>query len=211
MEVLSLAHLAFFVPAAVLVAATPGANNMLSLVNGIRAGAGRTMLSLFGRMAAFALLLAGVSLGLGTLFETSALIFGVVKWAGVAYLAWMAIGMIRRGSLGLAEAQQAAPRSTARMARHEFLVAIGNPKAILLFTAFLPQFVLSGADFAAQLWALGLVYLTIEFTVASLYAATGARMGRIVTTPGREILAARISGVILLAMAGLLATARRSS
>jgi len=40
MQVLSLAHLAFFVPAAILVAATPGANNLLSLVNGIRSGAG---------------------------------------------------------------------------------------------------------------------------------------------------------------------------
>lgn len=211
MQVLSLAHLAFFVPAAILVAATPGANNLLSLVNGIRSGAGRTMLSLFGRMAAFLLLLGGVSLGLGTLFETSALIFGAVKWAGVAYLAWMGIAMIRRGSLGLAEAQAVGARSAARMARHEFLVAIGNPKAILLFTAFLPQFVLPGAEFASQLWALGLVYLSIEFTVASLYAATGARMGRVVTTPARESWVARVSGGVLLAMAGLLATARRGS
>lgn len=209
MEVLSLAHLAFFVPAAALVAATPGANNMLSLVNGIRSGAVATMLSLFGRMAAFLLLLGGVSLGLGTLFETSALVFSAVKWAGVAYLAWMGVAMIRRGSLGLAQAKAVGARSAGRMARHEFLVAISNPKAVLLFTAFLPQFVLPEAGFSAQLWGLGLIYLAIEFTVASLYAATGARMGRVVTTPSRETWVARASGAVLLAMAGLLATARR--
>lgn len=88
---MTLGQLTPFLLAAALVAALPGANNLLSLARGIRAGFWRTVASLTGRFTMFALSIAAAAVGRGALLEASAAAFAVVKWVGVADLAWLGV------------------------------------------------------------------------------------------------------------------------
>jgi len=88
-----------FLPAAILVAASPGAGNFLALTNGLRGGLGLAVTALIGRFAAFALMIVMVMLGVGALLATSAVAFSVLKWAGVAYLVWLGLRLWRSDAL----------------------------------------------------------------------------------------------------------------
>ncbi|MEM8751797.1 MAG: LysE family translocator [Pseudomonadota bacterium] len=199
--------LLFFLPAAALIAASPGANNLLCFTHGAQSGLRATMLAMFGRIAAFAILIALAMAGLGKLLETSATAFAIVKWIGVVYLAYLGVRFWRTARFGAAEVA-GAPRASA-MARREFLVALTNPKALLLFAAFLPQFVDPASDFATQFAIYGAVYLAVEYLAASLYAAVGARLRRLTLSPRAQRRANKTCGAAMLGMAGALAASER--
>ncbi|MCF3936468.1 LysE family translocator [Acuticoccus sp. M5D2P5] len=201
--------LAFFIPAAALVAAGPGANNLLSLGNGARAGFLLTLVGVLGRMVAFAILITLAAAGLGALLTASEIAFGIVKWVGVAYLAYLGIRTFRSTTLSV-DGSSEAPRGLA-LARKEFLVAMTNPKAMLLFTAFIPQFVNTSGPAAPQLILLGALYIVIEFVMASGYALMGATLRAFTMTPPRVRTINRLTGGMLIGAAGLLATSHRAT
>ena len=203
------ARLLASLPAAVLVAFSPGANNLLALTNGVRSGLGRTVASLSGRLLAFALLILAVALGLGAVLEASELAFTVVKWVGVAYLAWLGAGLLRSRAPALEDRGEGPASGAGALARREFAVALTNPKAMLLFSAFLPQFVRADAPYASQLFALGAVYVAVELCAATAYAFAGTLVRRVETTPARAIGLNRATGAMMLGAAALMATAKR--
>jgi threonine/homoserine/homoserine lactone efflux protein len=130
-----------FVAAAVLLCLSPGANNLMALTNGLRYGVVASLVAVGGRLAAFAVMIAIAAVGLGAVLAASELAFQVVKWAGVAYLVYLGIRALRApAATALDPAVAAKAQSLSALARKEFLVAIGNPKAILIFTAVFPQF-----------------------------------------------------------------------
>ncbi|WP_119166183.1 LysE family translocator [Algihabitans albus] len=211
-------QLLLFLPAAALVAASPGANNLLSLVNGARAGLRATVFSLLGRLTAFAILIAAVAMGLGAVLAASELAFVIVKWLGVAYLTYLGLKLWTSRQLDLGETEVEAsqggirtPGRTWNLARKEFLVAMTNPKAILLFTAFLPQFVVPEAPASTQLLWLGALYIPVEFCAACLYATAGSSVRRLRLTAARLRLLNRVAGGMMLAAAALLASSRRTA
>lgn len=177
---------ATFVPSALLLATTPGANQLLTLRNGLRHGMTRAVSACLGRFSAFALMVIAVAAGIGAVLATSAVAFNVIKWCGVASLLWLGARTVLaavRGQ-GAAEDRKTADEgdgekargglSSWRLGRQEFLVAATNPKALILFTVFLPQFLPPGAkDAAVLLLVLGAAYIGIEFGCAFAYAALG--------------------------------------
>ena len=206
------ATLAVFVPAAALVASTPGANNLLALSYGMQAGFVSTVVSLAGRMAAFSILIALVAFGFGALIATSHTAFVALKWAGVAYLVWIGLSMWRAPveEATPEEARAAAMVPPWQLARSAFWVAMMNPKSILIFTAFVPQFVSPGAGNATLSFAvLSAFYLVFEFSFAALYAAAGTLLRRFAMTAARRRIANRITGGMMLSAAGLLAATQR--
>lgn len=202
-------HWLVFLSAAALVAATPGANNLLALGNGMRRGLLPAVLALVGRFSAFAILIAAVVAGLGALLTASAVTFAVVKWLGVGYLIWLGVRLWHSDISPQATA--AADGGAMALARREFWVALTNPKAMLLFTAFLPQFVVSAAPLPGQMVRLGAAYIAVEFVAASLYAFAGSRI-RALRLGHRGVRRVnRASSAMMLAAAGLLAGVRRSA
>ena len=197
------AQLALFVPAAVLVALSPGASNLLAFTNAARAGWWPAVAALTGRLAAFTLMIGAVTLGLDAILRTSETAFQILKWAGVAYLAYLGVRMWR----GPAAAPPAAPSA---LARREMLTALGNPKAYLLFTAFLPQFVVAGSPMVPQMLTLGALYVAIEGCAAALWAGAGAWLGGPALTERRRRALNRISGGLMIGAAGLLARTQRA-
>ena len=136
-----------------------------------------------------------VSLGLDVLLRTPELAFVALKWGGVAYpfyLAW------QFWTADVSTETEAPEAST--LMRREFLTLMGNPKAYLLLTAFIPQFVNDGAAVMPQLFILGALYLLVEGVAALLWVSAGTLVGARALTPLRR-------RIINCASAGLMGTA----
>ncbi|MEU8634724.1 LysE family translocator [Amycolatopsis sp. NPDC048633] len=200
-----------FFGASVLIALTPGANNLLGLHHGMTHGVRRGLAGLAGRLAAFTLLITAVAAGLGQLLAASETALAIIKWAGAAYLLYLGVRILwstirRRDDAGTPHTK-AEPATAWRVARKEFGVAITNPKAILIFTAFVPQFIdAAHGPFSAQIALLGAVYLLAEFLAGSVYVGVGAAVKSIELTRRARRNVDRGTGVVLVGLAGVLAT-----
>ena len=200
-------QLSIFLPAAFIVAIFPGTNNILSLSHGALAGFYPTVFSLTGRFLAFSLMLLTVAAGLGAVIATSDVVFLMIKWIGVCYLAYVGLSM-------WFSKLHYDPIDTSRrfdgisLAKEEFIVAMTNPKAVLLFTAFLPQFVSPDHPSFGQLLTLGGIYIAVEFLTACMYAASGSifRISRPSRSRSRAV--NKIGGAMMLGVAIVLAIVR---
>lgn len=206
---MTLGQLAIFIPSAVVIALSPGANNLLAFANGSRQGAILATIALFGRCLAFVLMIGIVIIGLGP--QASELAFQIVKWVGVAYLAYLGVKMFLDRDTHQGSSVSASV-SGLQLAKREFIVAMSNPKAVLLFTAFVPQFIKTsdGSSFTAQLMVLGLIYIVIEFFAAIVWAVSGAAIRSLKPSARKLILMNRITGALMLAAAAMLATTKRA-
>ncbi len=211
----SFEELLLFMPAAFLVAISPGANNLLAMRHGLRWSAADAIVALIGRVVAFAIMVGLVVIGLATVVAGSQMVFQSIKWVGVAYLLYLGVRTLRQSqkssTLDDAESQSriTGQRRRIALARQEFLVAAANPKALLLFTAFVPQFVDPAQAAAPQLLVLGLLYIAIEFVAACGWAITGGRIGSTGLSPRARNRLEKATGVVFIGLAGWLATAQK--
>ncbi|MDE1528683.1 LysE family translocator [Pseudomonas carnis] len=206
---MDLATLALFLPACFALNMAPGPNNLLSVSNATRYGYRTSCLAGLGRLLAFAGMIALASAGLAVVLQTSELLFYGIKILGAAYLFYLAYQLWR------ADPQQQVDTVTGKaglwaLARQEFLVAAGNPKAILIFTAFLPQFVVPGQPITAQFALLGVMFLALEWVAISAYAYMGLHMRRWFAEPKGKRLFNRCCAGLLSAAAAVLLTARKA-
>lgn len=201
--------LVVFFGAAVLVALTPGANNLLGMHHAVHHGPAKAVTALVGRLLAFSLMIAAVVAGLGPVLAASTTALTVIKWLGVAYLVYLAARIFFTPSQAVPAAGNAAPKNPKKghPLRKEFLVAISNPKALLIFTAFVPQFVdPSHGPVQAQLAILGAVYLAAEVLAGAGYVAVGAIIRKADLSARAQRRLDQGTGTLLLGMAGVLAT-----
>lgn len=206
---MNLATLALFLPACFALNMAPGPNNLLSIRNSTHFGYGTACLAGVGRLLAFAAMISLASLGLAMVLQTSAWLFHGIKLVGAAYLFYLAYCLWRAGP----EAQDERARaevSVFALARQEFLVAAGNPKAILIFTAFLPQFVDPAQSVAAQFALLGLIFLLLEWLAIGAYAYLGRHLRRWFARPRGQLMFNRCCAGLLSAAATVLLLARRA-
>ena len=193
---MDLATLGFFIPACFALNMAPGPNNLLSLGNATRHGFGTACLAGAGRLLAFGGMIALASAGLAAVLHTSELLFHAIKIAGALYLFWIA-WQLWRAPVDTAEVAERPPASLVALARQEFLVAAGNPKAILIFTAFLPQFVDPARDVAAQFTVLGASFLLLEIVAIAIYAWMGRHLRRWFASPRGKRVFNRTSAALL--------------
>jgi threonine/homoserine/homoserine lactone efflux protein len=192
--------------------ATPGPTVLLALANGSRYGIGRSVYGMVGAVLSDFVLIGAVALGLGALLAASEFWFSVVKWVGVAYLAFLGVTLLRsQGSLDQSlQAAETGSGSRRAIFLKSLLVAVTNPKGYLFFSAFLPQFIVPSEPQAAQYVALALVFASIDFLVMLGYAVLGSQAVRLLKRSGALWLD-RICGGALLTLAGSLAFYRRSA
>ena len=130
----------------------------------------------------------------------SSLAFGIVKYAGAAYLIYLGVKALRRPAASVAPGEFATPQKR-RIARDGFLVALLNPKTALFFAAFLPQFIDRAGSAALQGVLLGVVFVAVAACTDSAYVLAahlaGARIGssRRFETAGRYAAAATYFGL----------------
>jgi threonine/homoserine/homoserine lactone efflux protein len=150
--------------------------------------------------------------GLGALLAASATLFTAVKWAGGLYLIYLGLRMLRGSAIALPleNAQPAELESHGRVFFNTWLVTALNPKGIIFFIAFLPQFLRPGPDVAAQLWVLAVTFVVLATINAALYAVFAASARQFLSTP-RALRGFNLAGGSLLTAAGVWALfARRS-
>ena len=203
---LSLQAWLLFIPSAFALAVYPGPNNLLALSSAAKRGFLTPVLAGFARIAAFAIMIALCGIGLGSLLAASEIYFTILKWIGGLYLIYIGVRMLRARTENPNEAADHPDLPFAQLARQEFLVAITNPKAMVIFTAFFPQFLIATEPVLLQFTYLGIAFLILEMLAIAGYAFVGAYLSRFTQSERGQKWLNRGSGTALIS-AGLLLTA----
>lgn len=197
------AWLAFCAAAAVLVL-IPGPTILLvigqSLGGGLRNALPLAAGVALGDLVAMVLSLAG----LGAVLAASATLFAALKWAGAAYLIWLGVSMWRAP----VQAEAPPPLPPSRAFRQAFIVTALNPKGIVFFVAFVPQFIDPARGFVAQAAILVVTFVLIAGCNALGYAILAGRLSGAVRRPGVRRVLNRLGGSVLVG-AGLAVALRR--
>ena len=141
-------------------------------------------------------------LGLGALLATSAFWFTVVKLAGGLYLLYLGIKMLRTGVSPSSVSAPAVPDSHWKLFANTYLVTALNPKGIVFFVAFLPQFINQNTEVRPQLWVLAITFVALAMLNASLYALFAGSARKVLASP-RAQRCFNIAGGSLLSAAGV--------
>lgn len=193
-------YLAYLATIAVFFASPPGPSQALMISNSLRLGLRRALPTIGGDLSANAIQMTLAGFGLTALIASSGLLLGIVKWAGIAYLLYVAWRTWSSRSDPLHD------RPTGRMsspAAQGFVTSMANPKAILFFGALFPQFIDPGSAIAPQLLILGATYLVVDGVLLVLWGAAAGSLRPWLARSGR--LLNRLSGGMMLLAAALLA------
>ncbi|WP_017216039.1 LysE family translocator [Pseudoalteromonas sp. NJ631] len=163
--------LLLFIPACFALNMAPGPNNLLALNNARRYGFRIALLAGLGRLAAFCVMIALAASGLAVVLYTSEILFLAIKTCGALYLLWIAYNLWRSDVSPVSD--DVRNLSIIGLMKQEFALAAGNPKAILIFTAFLPQFVDVAKNVTEQFSLLGATFLVLEVVAIAMYAVIG--------------------------------------
>ena len=193
-----------YVATVAVLALTPGPSTMLGSAHGMRYGTRGTLPTIAGDLSANALQMLAAGLGLGAVIVQSEALFLAIKWAGVAYLAWMGISHLRRANASLASAADRGEKTPRRRFRQGFVTSASNPKAVVFFAALFPQFIDPGSSLATQLAILGVTYLVIDGSSVLVYAASAGWLSAWLARKGRVHTQRRIAGSVLLGAAVML-------
>jgi threonine/homoserine/homoserine lactone efflux protein len=151
-----------FTAAGLLLAATPGPDMALFLSKTIGLGRAHGFAALSGAMAGLLVHTCAAALGLSALLAASANAYSVVKTVGALYLLWLAYGALRHGAALRLEGQGGGASSLGRSFMTGFVINLTNPKIILFFVTFLPQFISAGdANPSGKFLFLGLMFIVI--------------------------------------------------
>lgn len=177
---------AAFLLTALIVCLLPGIGVVYTLSTSLGGGLRAGIFATLGCTLATAVHLALAMAGLAAILHTSAVLFQAVKYAGVAYLLWMAWGTLKGGgTLEVAAGQRA---SGPRIVLRGVLLNLLNPKLPMFFLAFLPQFVpADAADPRARLVTLGLGFVAMTFAVFLGYALAAGMVRRAILASPRAM------------------------
>ena len=180
-----------FVAACIGLALLPGPVVTLVLANGLRYGTRAALINIAGVQAGLAIVIGIVAVGLTSLMATMGYWFDWVRFAGAAYLIWLGIKLIRSPVEGVDADMPPPPRGGFFL--QGFLVLLSNPKVLVFFGAFIPQFVDMSQDHFSQVALLGLTFMVTGAFTDSIYAVLAGR-ARLFFSAQRTRLVSRISG-----------------
>lgn len=191
--------IAVFAVTELLLCLTPGPAVLTILSQALRHGPARSLWSILGIIAGNTLYFILSATSLGALLLASYELFFAIKWVGAAYLLWLGVRTFLERASGLAVDPAPAARGGAPgLFTHAFVVQVANPKALLFFTALLPQFVDPALAIAPQMTVLALVSVVIEFGVLFFYASLAVQATRLALRPRFARLTNRIAGTFLI-------------
>ncbi len=198
-----------YLAAVALLILTPGPTMLMCVTNAINHGPRRAMTAVAGSVTAVLGVMILSALGLGALLAASDTAFTIAKVVGAAYLIWLGIKTFRSPVLPLQLTGDAQPQATRSFYLQGFLVGASNPKALLFFAAFFPQFLNPAAPMLPQFALLALTFVAFEFGVLTSCALGVSRLVPLLqsTTPVRWI--NRVCGGLFTLMGAALLFTRR--
>ncbi len=187
--------------AAVGLSLTPGPNGLLALTHGALYGARKTIFTILGGSVGFSAVIGLSMFGIGALLAANVGLLVVLKWVGGAYLIFLGIQVWRSPSLGESRTEVKAS-SGGKLFQAGLLSAISNPKGILFFVAFLPQFIDPAGSLFIQFVIMAATFVVIEFIYELLVASLADRIQPWLKRVGKNF--NRVFGSVFIAIGALL-------
>ena len=194
-----------YVVACFVITIIPGPTVTLIVANSLTHGTRAGLLNMAGTQLGLALMMLVLVVGLSSIIATMGYWFDWLRLVGAAYLVWIGWKLLR-SSGGFAQLGHA-PTPRGGFALQGLLVALGNPKALLWFGAFIPQFVDPNGNYVGQVVLLGLTAMAVAAISDGGYAILAGRTGRLLSRR-RVRLVSWVSGVCLIGGGAWLALAR---
>jgi threonine/homoserine/homoserine lactone efflux protein len=185
------AYLAFVV-ACIALALLPGPIVSLLIANGLRHGTRAALINVAGAQAGLAIVIGIVAVGLASLMATMGYWFDWVRFAGAAYLVWLGIKLIRSPIEGINVDETPKPPRGGFFLQG-FLVLLSNPKVLVFFGAFIPQFMDMSQPHFPQVALLGVTFMVTAVMTDAVYALLAGRARKFFSAE-RTRLVSRISG-----------------
>jgi homoserine/homoserine lactone efflux protein len=190
---------------------TPGPAVLLVLSQGLARGTASSIWSNLGILAGNAMYFVLSGTGLGAMLLASYELFSVVRWVGAAYLIWLGVtAFIGTSPVFSVTPSKNPPALSRRIFVNGFVLQASNPKALIFFTALLPQFIDPHGSVVTQVTVLAVTSVVIEFLVLLAYGALAGRLTSLARRPGFATLANRIAGSMLIAAGVGMARLRRA-
>ncbi|MEW6693975.1 Homoserine/homoserine lactone efflux protein [Tepidimonas thermarum] len=155
---------------------SPGPNGLLALTHGALYGRRRTFYTIGGGALGFVIVIALSMFGIGALLQTSLVWLTVMKWVGGLYLVYLGVQVWRAPPIGMDIRASQAQRSRRSMFRQGLLSAVTNPKGLLFFAAFLPQFIDPHRSLWGQFVVMAGTFAVIEIATEAVIASTASRL-----------------------------------
>jgi len=181
---MTLSTICLYLAACFVVTIIPGPTMLLALANGTARNWRIATMGILGAALSDLILIGAVAIGLGAVLAASELFFSIIKWVGVVYLFWLAIQLWQHKPNSL-ETNINSPSSSATKAfRRSLLVALSNPKGLLFFSAFLPQFINTTEPQTIQYIMLAMLTAVLDMAIMACYVSGGAQAARLLTAKG---------------------------
>jgi len=190
---------------------SPGPAVLLVMSQGLSRGVLASMWSSCGILAANAMYFAVSATGITAVLLGSKSLFNVITWVGAAYTIWLGVRTLASSGAAASVSfslSASAAASSVRMFTNGFVLQISKPGLLLFFVAVLPQFILPGRGVAGQVIILAVTSILIEFVTLTLYGALAAQVGKLGVGARFVALANRLSGLMLILAAVMLARSR---
>jgi len=194
-----------YVVACFVITIIPGPTVTLIVANSLTHGTRAGLLNMAGTQLGLGLMMLVLVVGLSSIIATMGYWFDWLRFVGAAYLIWLGWKLLR-SSGGFAQPGHA-PVPRGGFSLQGLLVALGNPKALLWFGAFIPQFVDPNGNYVGQVVLLGLTAMAVAAISDGGYAILAGRTGRLLSRR-RVLLVSRLSGACLIGGGAWLALAR---
>ena len=202
--------LLFVITVAVL-SMTPGPAVLFVLSQAIKRGATKSVWGSCGILSANIVYFILSATSLGAVIVASYNVFVLIKWIGAAYLIYLGVsGFLGKSSVVKIQTGSDLPRSGPRILGDGFVLQLANPKALLFFTAILPQFLNTHANVPLQVLVLGVSSTLVEFAVLVAYGELAGRALAAARNPRFEKITNRIAGSLLIGAGVGLARLRRA-
>ena len=172
--------------AAIGLSLSPGPNGLLALTHGALHGRRKALYTIFGGAFGFVAVIALSMFGIGALLKASLTWLTVLKWIGGAYLVWLGIQIWRSPAIGIDVGGAVKPRAGWSLFRQGALSALTNPKALLFFAAFLPQFIDPARSLVVQFVVMAGTFAVIEIATEVFIASMAHRLNPWLRRVGRR-------------------------
>ena len=176
-----------YTAAALGLSLTPGPNGLLALTHGALYGVKKTAFTIVGGALGFTAVIALSLFGIGALLAASAELLIVLKWIGGAYLVWLGIQVWRSPAIGSIATSSRPVVTRTAVFRQGFLAAVSNPKGILFFVAFLPQFLVTDSPLVIQFAIMTLTFVGIEIVTETLIALGSEKVQPFLARFGKRV------------------------
>jgi len=195
------------VGAGLLISFTPGAGAINTMNNSLTSGIRRSIWGILGQQVALVVHIVVVALGVGVLVSGSPVLFNVIRYAGAAYLVYLGLRLIlQKPALERDDAVPQIREPAWSMFRRGLWVNLLNPKALVFFLAFMPQFIRPDEPLLPQYVVLTVTVVVIDIIVMWLFFAVAAGSFRRFTKTARgQLILNRTFGALFVGVALLLA------